>query len=84
MKEKCIHCFRVLSVPARFKIYQHLKKSRRSVPVNELVKLLSLRQPTVTFHVKALERVGLIKKTRVGRSVNSVVHIRCKPCPLFD
>jgi DNA-binding transcriptional ArsR family regulator len=84
LKLKCQKCFEILSVPARFKIYYYLKDKTSGTTVNRLVKLTKLRQPTVTFHLNALEKQGLISKTRSGKEVLCSIKQNCDLCPLFS
>lgn len=82
MKKACLKCFQEIAVPSRFKIFEYLKHQGKA-KVNELVGLLGLKQPTVTFHLGVLETVGLISKTQVGREVFCQAKKPCKNCPLF-
>ena len=82
LKLKCQKCFATISVPARFKIYFFLKDKAGGASVKNLVKLTKLRQPTVTFHLKALENQGLISKFRRGKEVLCVIKPGCADCPL--
>ena len=83
MKKNCFNCFKTIAVKTRFQIFNFLKNHPR-VTVNNLVKLTSLRQPTVTFHINQLSKKGLLKKSKVGRFVFCQLHQRCHPCPLFN
>jgi DNA-binding transcriptional ArsR family regulator len=42
--------------------------ARREATVSELVEKFDLTQPTITSHLKVLESVGLITRTRDGQS----------------
>lgn len=85
VKTKCVGCFKVLSIKARYKMFDYLKEHPSKVTVSELVKLTKLRQPTVTFHVNQLSRVGLIKKERNGREVFCILSRGCNDeCMLFS
>lgn len=84
MKYDCINCFKILSTKNRFKIFEFLKKKRgQRTNVSSLVKLTSLRQPTVTFHINKLAKRGLVKKHKVGREVYCQIHKKCDDCSLF-
>lgn len=83
MKDRCIVCFKTLSVDTRFKIFEYLKKQEKKVNISSLVRLVSLRQPTVSFHVDQLTKCGLIKKYKSGREVFCKINQRCDNCPVF-
>lgn len=84
LKSKCVSCFQVIAVPTRFKIFIYLRDNDKGVSVNRLVKLTSLKQPTVTFHLNELERKGLVKKERNGKEVFCYLKQNCAACPLFS
>ncbi|OGG17343.1 hypothetical protein A3D78_01635 [Candidatus Gottesmanbacteria bacterium RIFCSPHIGHO2_02_FULL_39_14] len=72
---------------SRLFILEYLKKLDREATVTEVVKKLTLRQPTVTFHINKLAGVGLINKRKIGRQVLLKAHprtIRCKLCILYN
>lgn len=79
----CIKCFRVLSVPTRFKIFEYLKRADQSVSIATLTKYTKLSQPTVTFHCNALAKVGLIKKTRAGKNIFCSIRRRHRECVIY-
>ncbi|OGD61952.1 hypothetical protein A2160_01150 [Candidatus Beckwithbacteria bacterium RBG_13_42_9] len=81
--QNCPSCFKVLAVKSRFTLFEYLKKSGKKT-VNELVNLLGLRQPTVTFHLNFLAKERMIKKIKVGREVFCQINKRCQNCPLFS
>jgi DNA-binding transcriptional ArsR family regulator len=87
MKYNCVNCFRSLGAKKRFKIFFHLRenknKSKNGINIKSLVKLTSLRQPTVTFHINKLVKQGLVKKKKAGREVYCQIHKKCDDCPLF-
>ncbi len=80
----CFNIFSVLSVHTRFIIFQYLKTNGHLTNISDLVKLVGLSQPTVTFHVNQLVKAGLLKKDKVGRNIYCKVqhHRVCKTCPL--
>jgi len=78
MKNSCCHCFKLLSSKSRFRIFEFLKGCRtKKVNVNDLVKLSSLRHPTVSFHLKKLKDNGFLKKYKKGREVYCQVCQKC-------
>lgn len=82
LKYNCCGCFQTMACRSRFQIFEYLKKKGKA-KVSSLVKLLGLRQPTVSFHINKLVKRGLVKKVRVGREVYCQLHKKCDPCPLF-
>ena len=64
--EHLTQTFAALADPTRLGIVVHL--ARREATVSELVDKFDLTQPTITSHLKVLESVGLITRTRVGQS----------------
>lgn len=83
MQQKCVKCFKSVSEETRFKILEFIKKAKKGVNISKLVEFTKLRQPTVTFHINNLEKVGLIEKKRVGREVICSMKIPlCVGCPL--
>lgn len=83
MKNNCCQCFKAISVKSRFKIFDYLKNLKKKANVTSLVKLVGLRQPTVTFHINQLVKRGFVRKIKVGRNVYCQVHKKCDNCPLF-
>jgi DNA-binding transcriptional ArsR family regulator len=57
--------FNALAEPKRRKILEAL--GSKELPVNEIVELLRLPQPTVSKHLGVLKKVGLVSERRVGR-----------------
>ncbi|PIY95575.1 MAG: hypothetical protein COY66_06485 [Candidatus Kerfeldbacteria bacterium CG_4_10_14_0_8_um_filter_42_10] len=83
MQQKCLKCLKVVSIASRFRLFQYLKKTKKPATVSQLVNLLALRQPTVTFHINQLAKLDLIKKEQVGREVYCQISRKCNHCPLF-
>jgi len=87
MKSHCRHCFITVSDPSRIFIVEFLKKIKREITVSEVVGELSLRQPTVTFHINKLVDIGLIRKRKRGREVLLKLQKyspKCSYCPIFN
>lgn len=84
MKPICLECIKELSSQARFKIFNYLLQNRKRVNVSDLIDVVKLQQPTVTFHVNALVRVGIVKKYKKGRQVFCETYKKCANCPLFS
>lgn len=68
--------FKALSNPHRLMIYHRLLRQHASTfrccLLQDLIDQLDIGAPTVSHHVKELERAGLIEVERVGR------YLRCR------
>lgn len=73
----CKGCFGSLGIDSRYKIYETLKLSK-SKSVSEIAKIVSLKQPTVTYHLKQMEENGLLKSSKKGHFVFYEIN---KTCP---
>lgn len=60
---------KALAHPARIAIIQHLLKVNACIG-GEIVEVLPLSQPTISQHLKELKKVGIIKGTVEGTSIN--------------
>lgn len=83
--QRCRQCLETASIPSRLTILDYLKKIGREATVTEIVDHLSLRQPTVTFHINKLSGVGLLKKRKSGRQVfvkTFYKSVKCLQCIL--
>lgn len=86
VSERCSGCLRELGAEAKVKIVSALTKNPKPKTVSEFVKLLKLRQPTVSFHLKTLKEVGLLKSKKQGRFVYYSLSKKCRKgqaCFLF-
>lgn len=79
-KKACVHCFKSLGVPAKYEIYKYLVKTPKAT-VSELVKLVGLTQPTVSYHLKDMAENGLLHSEKVGKEV---FYSLDKNCPHYD
>lgn len=57
-----------LADPSRRKLYEFLMQAE-DLTVTQLAKKLKLRQPTISYHLKKLEKDGLVKAKKKGREV---------------
>jgi DNA-binding transcriptional ArsR family regulator len=73
---KCANCFKSLGVSARIDIFTFLR-SRGEATVGELVELVSLTQPTVSYHLKEMKGLGLLKSRKRGKEVYYSVNTKC-------
>lgn len=61
--------YRALGDPSRRAMLQHLAQAR-SLTVSELAAPLPLALPTVLKHIGVLERAKLVRRQKIGRTVN--------------
>lgn len=59
-------CFKALSDSARLRIVAQLA-ANTELNVSELVKALEISQPLISWHLRRLEKVGLVTVRREGR-----------------
>ncbi len=76
MKKQCIECFKNLSIRSRMDIYRYVVNNGKA-NVNEITKHVNLRQPTVSYHLKAMKDSGLLFKINAGRQVYYSVSYNC-------
>lgn len=62
--------------PSRRKIYEYLAK-RGEKTVAEITKIMKLRQPTVSYHLKEMKKEGLLASRKEGREVYYSVKMSC-------
>ena len=58
------------------KIYEFLSMAGEKT-VSELTLMLKLKQPTVSYHLKQMEKEGLLKSKKEGRKVFYSVKMEC-------
>ncbi len=80
----CTNCFRVLSDSTRVRILRELKIKQTNVA--EITQTMSVTQPTVSYHLKMLDDMGLITKERKGREIYYSFNedFPCKGCGVFS
>ena len=62
--------------PSKRKIYEFLSMVGEKT-VTEITKMLGLRQPTVSYHLKKMQDQGLLAKRKKGRNVYFSVKMIC-------
>lgn len=72
----CSHCFSNLAVDSRMKIFIFLKNHGQKT-VSEIVEQTVLSQPTVSYHLKAMETDCLLSKKRKGKEIYYQVNKKC-------
>jgi len=65
-----------MSDPSRRKIYEVLSMAGEKI-VGELTAIMKLRQPTVSYHLKQMEKEGLLASRKEGRKVYYSVKMSC-------
>jgi ArsR family transcriptional regulator len=80
----CTNCFRVLADSTRLRILRELKAKQTNVA--EITQAMSVTQPTVSYHLKMLDDMGLITKERKGREIyySFNENFPCKGCGVFS
>ncbi|MDO8573964.1 MAG: metalloregulator ArsR/SmtB family transcription factor [Candidatus Daviesbacteria bacterium] len=83
-KTGCHKCFSALSTEARVEIVKLLQKSPR-LSVLEIVGHFSLTQPTISHHLKYLEKSGILISKKEGRRVYYCLSPLCgkNECKIF-
>lgn len=81
--KNCADCFGILADHTRIRILDTIKKEQTNV--SSLAELIGLTQPTISYHLKMLDGVGLITKERRGREIYYTFNkdYPCKGCGVF-
>jgi DNA-binding transcriptional ArsR family regulator len=62
--------------PSRRKIYEYLfTQGERTV--SDITRVMKLRQPTVSYHLKEMKKEGLLQSRKQGREVYYSVKMMC-------
>jgi ArsR family transcriptional regulator len=71
MKEKqALSCLAALAHETRLTVFRLLvQQGAAGMPAGEIAKRLAVPPPTLSFHLKELERAGLIQATRQHRQI---------------
>lgn len=82
-RKKCPQCFCLIGTKTRTKIIEELKKGPQKV--SSIEKKFSLSQPTISYHLKVLEKEGIVLSKKRGREVYYSLNKKypCKECLLF-
>jgi len=84
MKRKtCPKCLSLIGVQTRAKIIQQLKEKPNKV--SKIKSKFSLTQPTISHHLKILEKMGMVFSKKKGREIYYFLNKKypCKHCFLF-
>jgi predicted transcriptional regulator len=66
-EELCPDCFKVVGERSRYNLVCLLGKSKSGKTVTELTNKMSLKQPTITHHLQALQSVNAVNVKISGR-----------------
>jgi len=82
-KKTCPKCFRLIGEGTRLKIIQQLRKKPRNV--GKIEDCFCLTQPTISYHLKTLEKIGILSSRKKGREIYYFLNKKypCKKCLLF-
>ncbi len=82
-RKKCPSCLSLLGDNTRNKIIQCLKK--KPTTVSKIAANFSLKQPTISHHLKILKELGMVKSQKTGREVCYCLNNKypCKKCNIF-
>ena len=67
MKDGALEVFRALNTPTKLHIMKYIGYSSRTV--TEITDNVPVLQPTVSIHLAAMYRAGLVQRSREGREV---------------
>jgi len=81
--KKCPQCLKVISEGTRSKIIQQLK-IRPNRP-GKIEDCFCLTQPTISYHLKTLEKIGIVFAKKKGREIYYYLNKKypCKKCLIF-
>ncbi len=71
-----MRCFSTLGVGSRMKIFEYLKQTGKAT-VGEIVGVVKLTQPTVSYHLKEMKMAGLLESQKSGKEVTYQIRRRC-------
>ena len=82
-QKQCAECFHVLADSTRMKIVRGLQEESRNV--SAITEGLGVTQPTVSYHLKMLDGLGLIIKEKRGRRAYYAFNKNypCRDCGIF-
>jgi len=82
-KKSCPKCLHLLVENTLAKIIQQLRKKPKNV--SKILANFSLTQPTISHHLKLLERMGIVFSKKQGREIYYYLNKKypCKKCFLF-
>jgi ArsR family transcriptional regulator, arsenate/arsenite/antimonite-responsive transcriptional repressor len=73
---RAVACLAALAHRHRLRIFRLLVKQGPSgMPAGEIAGRIGVGATNMSFHLKELERAGLLRATRLGRHVHYAVHV---------
>jgi ArsR family transcriptional regulator, arsenate/arsenite/antimonite-responsive transcriptional repressor len=81
---RCHMCFAALSTPARVEIVKLLQVNER-MAVLQIAKHFKLTQPTITHHLRYLEKAKIVKSQKEGKRIYYFLSPVCSQneCQIF-
>ena len=71
-----VRAFAALAQENRLAIFRHLVGAGPSgVPSGEIAKAIGISATSLSFHLKELDRAGLVTQTRHGRFIHYALHV---------
>jgi len=82
-KKICPQCLTLIGEDTRTKIIKFLKKEPKNV--GAIAGRFSLTQPTISYHLKTLQKVGMVQSKKSGREIFYFLNksYPCNKCSLF-
>jgi len=82
-KKSCPKCLILIGENTRARIIKQLKKKPNKV--GEIKACFCLTQPTISYHLKILEKMGIVFSKKKGREIYYFLNKKypCKNCLLF-
>ena len=82
-KKNCPKCLGLIGDKTRAEIIQQLRKKPNKV--GDIEANFALTQPTISYHLKILEKEGILQSKRQGREIYYFLNQKypCKKCFLF-
>ena len=78
IKNSCSTCFKELSVETKFELYNLLKTHpAEDYSVTNLAFRLGITQPTVSHHLKRMQKAGLLSSRKSGKETYYFVNDHC-------
>ena len=79
-KKSCPDCLKIISDNTRSKIIQQLKKGPNKA--GKIEGYFCLTQPTISYHLKTLEKLGVVFSKKWGREIYYFLNKKypCKKC----
>ncbi|GIW69353.1 MAG: hypothetical protein KatS3mg101_0100 [Patescibacteria group bacterium] len=72
----CVKCFSTLGVGSRMRIFEYLRKAGKAT-VGEIVDVVKLTQPTISYHLKEMKTAGLLENEKFGKEVMYRIRKKC-------